>query len=218
MWLKKKALLIVLAVGAAIFVITWAVGQPIWQAAVFAVGFLIVAAIVGGGSGLLIPEGILHWTPPRLRGTPKEPAKDEYFKKLDDEVVILSAKRRATTEDISRLRDCTRVMKEVGELVFTVHESVKSKDRAEELRSLREVGKRLPPLIVEFRNIPEPTDDKAKQTMERQARGMDLYLEACADFAQAIENGDGDLAARAAMQITQALDFMDIIGRPSSSF
>ena len=49
--------------------------------------------------------------------------------------------------------------------------------------------------------------------MKRQARGMDLYLAACSDFAEALETSDGELAGQAAMQISKALNLLDILDK-----
>ena len=49
--------------------------------------------------------------------------------------------------------------------------------------------------------------------MEHQAQGMDLYLLACSDFAEALEASDGELAGEAAMQISKALNLLDIMDK-----
>ncbi|GAJ12149.1 unnamed protein product, partial [marine sediment metagenome] len=64
-----------------------------------------------------------------------------------------------------------------------------------------------------FKNIPEPTTRKRQKTMKRQAQGMDLYLLACSNFAEALETSDGELAGEAATQISRALDLLDIMDK-----
>ena len=217
---SKKTLFIILIIGLVIFIISLAIGRPLWQAAVFSIGFLLVAAIVST-SGLLIPEGLfggglfgrrLPGRPPT--GKPREATdKAAFLKRMDSTLADLSAQPGAKTEDILWMTESTRVMKGVGELVYEVHSSVLSKDRAKQLRAFREATKQLPYLISEFKNIPEPTTPKRQRTMERQARGMDLYLEACSDFAEALETSDGELAGQAAMQINEALDLLDLMDK-----
>ena len=54
--------------------------------------------------------------------------------------------------------------------------------------------------------------------MERRIKGMDLYLQACSDFARALEKEDGDLAGHAAARIIKALDLLEIIEKsPATS-
>lgn len=104
-------------------------------------------------------------------------------------------------------------MKGVGELAYTVHESVRSKDMAKQSLAFREVVKELPRLISQFNDIPELTTLKDKKTMQHQAQGMDLYLLACSNFAEALEISDGNLASLAATQINKALNLLDIIDK-----
>ncbi|GAI78416.1 unnamed protein product [marine sediment metagenome] len=125
----------------------------------------------------------------------------------------LSAQPGAKTEDVLWMTESTRVMKGIGELVYEVHESVLSKDRAKQARAFRAATKQLPYLISEFENIPEPTTPKRQKTMRNQAQGMDLYLVACSNFAEALETSDGELAGQAAMQISKALDLLDIMDK-----
>ena len=61
---SKKVLLIILVVAVAIFIISWAIGRPVWQALVFSIAFLLIAAVVTS-SGLLIPEGLFEMRLPR---------------------------------------------------------------------------------------------------------------------------------------------------------
>jgi len=56
---SSKTLFIILVVGFIIFVVSFAIGRPWWQALLFSIGFLLVAAIVTS-RGLLIPEGLLE--------------------------------------------------------------------------------------------------------------------------------------------------------------
>ncbi|GAH95003.1 unnamed protein product [marine sediment metagenome] len=49
--------------------------------------------------------------------------------------------------------------------------------------------------------------------MKKQAQGMDLYLLACSNFAEALETSDGELAGEAATQISKALDLLDIMDK-----
>ena len=215
---SKKTLYIVLIVGLLIFIVSLVVGRPVWQAALFSIGFLLIAAIVTS-SGLLIPEALLSR---RLPGRPpagKPPeatdkaGKAEFLERMDSELAEFSAQPEATTDDIYWMTEYTRVMKEVGELVHEVHESVRSKDRVKQLRAFRGAVRQLPYLISEFKNIPEPITPKRQNTMEDQAQGLDLYLAACSDFAEALETSDGELAGQAAEQINKALNLLDIMDK-----
>jgi len=211
---SRKVLLIMLIVGVAIFVISLAIGRPWWQAVLFSIAFFLIAAIVSR-PGLLIPEAVFDLRRPGTREPREATEKAEFLKKMDSELADLSAQPDAKIEDITWMTEYTRVMKGVGELVYEVHESVKSKNRVEELRAFREVSKQLPRFIIDLENIPEPVTPKMQKTMERQVEGLDLYLQACSDFAKALETSDGELAGQAAMQINKALNLLDIIGKPS---
>ena len=206
---SRKTLFIILIIGLAIFVISLAIGRPWWQALLFSIGFLLIAAIVST-SGLLIPEGLFEMRLPRGTGKTDKAA---FLERMDSELADLSAQPGAKTEDILWMTESTRVMKGVGELVYEVHESVLSKDRVKQLRAFRGAVKQLPYLISEFKNIPEPTTPKRQRTMKRQAQGMDLYLAACSDFAEALEISDGELAGQAAMQINEALNLLDLMDK-----
>ncbi len=215
---SKITLYIVLIVGLVIFVISLAIGRPLWQALLFSIGFLLIAAIVTS-HGLLIPEGLFEMRLPRrspIRKTPEATEKTEkddqakFLERMELALANLSAKSGAATEDAQWITEYTRVMRGVGELVYEVHESVKSKDRAKQLRAFRKAVKQLPYLISEFENIPEPTTRERQKTMEHQAQGMDLYLLACSNFAEALETSDGELAGQAAVQINEALNLLDI--------
>jgi len=215
---SKKTLFIILIIGLAIFVISLAIGRPWWQALLFSIGFLLIAAIVST-SGLLIPEGLFEMRlPRRFRvGKPSEGTgktdKAAFLERMDSGLADLSAQPGAKTEDILWMTESTRVIKGVGELVYEVHSSVLSKDRAKQSRAFREATKQLPYLISEFRNIPEPITPKRQKTMKRQAQGMDLYLLACSNFAEALETSDGELAGQAAMQINEALNLLDLMDK-----
>ena len=219
---SKKTLYIVLIVGLAIFVVSLAIGRPWWQALLFSIGFLLVTAIVTT-RGLLIPEGLFGGRPfdRRLLRKPTEATdkateatgKAAFFERMDLALTEFSAQPESTTEDIHWMKEYTRVMKGVGELVYEVHESVLSKDRAKQSRAFREVVRELPRLISEFNDIPELTTLKDKKTMKHQAQGMDLYLLACSDFAEAIETNDGELAGLAATQINEALNLLDLMDK-----
>ncbi len=222
---SKKILLVILIIALAIFIISFAIGRPVWQALLFSIGFLLIAAVVTS-SGLLIPEGLFEMRLPRRfqvrkpsEGTDETDETDKtdkavFLERMDSELAEFSAQAGTTTEDIHRMTEYTRVMKGVGELVHEVHESVKSKDRAKQARAFREVSRGLPRLISQFNDIPDLTLLKDKRTMKRQAQGLDLYLLACSDFAKALETSDGDLAGQAAIQINKALDLLDIIAKP----
>ncbi len=215
---SKKTLFIILIIGLVIFIISLAIGRPLWQAALFSIGFLLVAAIVTS-SGLLIPEALfsrrLPGRPPA--GKPSEGTdrtdKAEFLERMDSELAGLSAESGAATEDIRWMTEYTRVMKEVGELVYDVHESARSKDRVKQLRAFRGAVRQLPHLISEFKNIPEPITPERQNTMEQQTQGLDLYLAACSDFAEASETSDGELAGQAAEQINEALNLLDIMDK-----
>jgi len=221
---SKKTLYIILIVGLVIFIVSFAIGRPWWQALLFSIVFLLVAAIVTS-RGLLIPEGLFGGLfggrsfdrrfpgrPPARKST-EATGKEDFLKRMDSALADLSAQPEATTEDIHWMTESTRVMKGVGELVYDVHESVLSKDRAKQARAFREVVKQLPRLISEFENIPEPITPKRQKTMKRQAQGMDLYLLACSNFAEALETSDGELAGEAANQINEALNLLDLMDK-----
>ncbi len=212
---SKKTLNIVLIVGFIIFIVSLVIGKPWWQALLFSIAFLLIAAIITS-RGLLIPEALfgrrLLGRPPA--GKPTEATdKAEFLKKMDLMLADLSAESGAKTEDAQWITEYTQVMKGVGELVYEVHEGVRSKDRVKQLRAFRGAVKQLPYLISEFENIPEPATPKRQKTMERQVQGMDLYLLACSNFAEALETSDGELAGEAAMQISEALNLLDIVDK-----
>ena len=216
---SKKVLYVILIVGLVIFIVSIVIGRPWWQALLFSVAFLLIAAMVTS-RGLLIPEGLFEMRLPRRRqvGKPSEGTdKAEFLKRMDGALADLSAQSGVKTEDLQWMTEYTRVMKGVGELVYEVHESVRSKDRAKELRAFREAVKQLPYLISEFKDIPEPTSPKMQKTMERQAQGMDLYLMACSNFAQALETSDAELAGLAATQINEALHLLDLMDKSSTT-
>ena len=167
----------------------------------------------------MIPEGLFDRRLPRRFqvGKPSEGTdktdKAAFLERMDSELAEFSAQPEAATEDIHWMTAYTRVMKEVGELAYVVHESVKSKDRVKQLRAFRGAVKQLPYLISEFKNIPEPITPKRQKTMERQVQGIDLYLLACSNFGEAIETSDGELAGLAAEQINEALNLLDIMDK-----
>lgn len=212
---SKKILLIILVVALAIFIISLVTGSPWWQALIFSIAFLLVVAIVST-RGVLLPEKLFGRKP--SREPLKTTGKAGFLKRMDSMLADLSAQPGAKIEDITWMTGYTRVMKGVGELVYEVHESVLSKDRAKELRAFREAVKRLPRFISDLKSIPEPATPERRRTMKRRIEGMDLYLLACSDFAGALEKGDGDLAGQAAMRINKALDLLDIIEKsPATS-
>ncbi len=219
---SKKTLYVILIVGLAIFIISWAIGRPLWQAALFSIGFLLIAAVLSS-TGLVVPEKLFgRRRPGRFQiGKPSEGTdktdKAVFLERMDSALTDLSTQPSATTEDIHWMTEYTRVMKEVGELAYAVHESVRSKDRVKESRAFREVVKELPRLISQFKDIPELTLLKDKKTMKRQAQGLDLYLSACSDFAKALETSDGELAGEAAIQISKALDLLDLMKKSSTT-
>jgi len=215
---SKKTLFIILIVALVIFIVSFVIVRVWWQAALFSIGFLLVAAVVTS-RGLLIPEGLFDRRLPRRSqvGKPSEGTdktdKAAFFERMDSELAEFSAQPEATTEDIHWMTEYTRVMKEVGELVYEVHESVRSKDRVKQLRAFRGAVRKLPYLISEFKNIPEPITAERQNTMEDQAQGLDLYLTACSDFTEAFETSDGKLAGQAAEQINEALSLLDIMDK-----
>ncbi|MDD4875648.1 MAG: hypothetical protein PHQ86_00730 [Dehalococcoidales bacterium] len=213
---SKKALYIILIIDVLVFVVSLAIGRPLWQAIVFSIGFLLIAAVAVSGSSLLIPEGLLEGRFPR-RNPPKAVGKAEFLEKMDLVLADLSVKPEIKTGQIYWMTEYTQVIKGVGDLVYDVHDSVKSKDNGKQLRAFNKAVKQLPPFINSFKNIPEIEDLKDSDTLERQAQGMDLYLIACASFIEAIEKSDGDLASDAAKQITKALDLLEIIEKPQAA-
>lgn len=206
---SKKTLFIILIIGLVIFIVSWAIiGRPWGQAVLFSIGFFLVVAILSS-RGLLIPEKLFDRGP---SNRPQEATnKEDFLKGMDSDLVGFSAQPKATTEDIHWMTEYTRVMKEVGELVHEVHKSVKSKDKVKQSRAFRRVAKELPRLISQFKDIPELAIPRRQKTMKRQAQGMDLYLVACSNFAEALERGDGNLAGRAALQMNKALNRLDIV-------
>jgi len=151
-------------------------------------------------------------------GKPAEPpSKDEFLKRVGLAIEDPSTKRKAKIEDVQWLTEYKQVMKEIGELVYTVHESVRSKDRAKELPAFKEAIKQLPRLINEFKNIPEPKTPKMQKIIEQQGRGLDLYLLACSNFAEALETSNGELAGLAAKQISEALDLLELMDKLSTA-
>lgn len=210
---SKKTLSIILIVGLIIFIITLAIGRPLWQAALLSVIFLLIAAAVST-AGLLIPGMLFGMS--SSSSLPAATDKAEFLEKMDLMLADLSAQPKAETEDVLWMTEYTRVIKGVGELVYDVHSSVLSKNKAEESRAFREVVKQLPHLISEFENIPEPTTRKRQKIMKRQARGMNLYLLACSNFAEALKASDGELAGLAARQINDALDLLAIIDKSTT--
>ena len=212
---SRKALYIILIVGLIIFILALIVGRPLWQAALFSIGFLLIAAIVSS-TGLLIPEALFSRRFPRRHssGKPTENTdKADFLMGMESVLDELSVESGATTEDAQWITEYTRVMQEIGELAYEVHENVRSKDREKQLRAFRGVVKQLPSLISEFKNIPEPITPKRQKTMKRQIQGMDLYLLACSNFAEALEISDGELAGLAAEQINEALHLLDIMDK-----
>ncbi len=211
---SKKTLYIILIVGLVIFVISLAISRSWGLASLFSIGFLLVAAIVTS-RGLLIPEGLLDR---RLLGRPpaekltEATDKAKFLERMDLMFADLSTQPGVKTEDIHWMTEYTRVMKEVGELVYAVHESVRSNDRVKELRAFREVAKELPRSISRFKDIPEMAV-LGKGIVESKARGLDLYLLACSNFAEALVTSDGELAGQAAEQINEALNLLDIMDK-----
>lgn len=212
---SKKILLIILIVALAIFVISLAIGRPWWQALIFGIAFILVAAIVST-RGVLLPEKLFDRKPSKepLEAT----GKAGFLKRMDSMLADLSAQPGAKIEDITWVTGYTRVMKGVGELVYEVDESVLSKDKAKELRAFREAIKRLPRFISDLKSIPEPATPERRRTRKRRIEGMDLYFLACSDFAEALEKGDGNLAGHAAMRINKALDLLGIIEKSPVTF
>ncbi len=216
---SKKTLYIILIVGLVIFIVSFVIVGVWWQAALFSIAFLLIAAIVTS-RGLLIPEGLFGRRLPgrRSSGKPTEATdKAEFLKGMESVLDELSVESGATTEDAQWIAEYRRVMQEVGELAYEVHENVRSKDRVKGLRAFRKAVKQLPSLISEFENIPEPITPQRQKIMERQTQGMDLYLLACSDFAEAFETSDGDLAGQAAEQINEALKLLNLMDKSTAS-
>ena len=221
MW-SKKWLLIILGVALVIFGGSMAFGLPWWQGLLISIVFLLIAAVVFGGGGLLIPEGLFGMILPRrlpTRPPAKKPTeadeKAEFLKKMELTLADLSEQREAADEDARWMEEYARVARGVGELAYEVHQGVRSKDRAKQLLAFREAVRRLPQFISDFQGISEPESKKGQKAMGRQAKGMDLYLQACSNFAEAIEGSDGELAGLAAKQMTQALNLLDLMEKPS---
>ena len=208
MW-SKKHLLIVLIISTAIFVIAIAFGQAWWQSLIYSIGFLLIISVIFGGGGMLLPEGLLGGRSSKQHFEPG--SKDDFFEKMDTDLRDFSDQPKATTEDIHWLTEYTRLMKGIGELVFIVHDSVKSGDRIKQLRAFQGAIKDIPRLITAFKNIPTDLALLDKDTITRQTEGFDLYLAACCKFSEAIEKSNGELASDAAKQINNALDMTGII-------
>lgn len=207
---SKKRLLITLMIGLAIFLVSLIIGRPWWQALFLSIAFFLVSAILMG-TGFLIPEGLFG---KRHSSSPKEvTGKEDFCKKMDLMLTNVSTQSESTTEDIQWMTEYTQMMKEVCELVYTVHESVRSKDRVKELRAFRAVGTELPRLIRQFKDMPELSILERREAIELQAQGLDLYLEACSNFTKAIDTSDGDLAGEAANQINEALKLLDLMDK-----
>ena len=212
---SKKILYLILIVALTIFLVSLAFGRPPWQAAVFSIVFLLLATVVST-RGLLIPERLFGRRLPRRPPAGKPPettGKTEFLKRMESVLDELSTESGATNEDAQWITEYTRVMQGIGELAYEVHENVRSKDRARQLRAFRGAVKKLPSLISEFKNIPEPIAPKRQEAMKRQTQGLDLYLLACSNFAEASETSDGELAGLAAEQINEALNLLDIMGK-----
>ena len=213
---SRKTLYIILIVGLIIFIIALIIGRIWWQAALFGIGFLLIAAIVSS-KGLLIPERLIgrRFSRRHSSGKPTENTdKEDFLMGMESLLDELSADSGATTEDAQWIEEYTRVMHEIGEVAYEVHENVRSKDKVKLLRAFRGAVKQLPSLISEFKNIPEPITPQRRETMKRQAQGMDLYLLACSNFAKASETEDGDLAGQAAEQINEALQLLNLMDKP----
>jgi len=209
---SKKTLYIILIIALIIFVVTLIVSRVWWQALLFSVIFLLLAGAVST-AGLVLPERLFRRGPPeKLREATN---KEDFHKEMDAELTEFSAQPEATTENIHWMTEYTRVMKEVGELVYEVHQSVRSKDRGKQARAFREVIKEFPRLISQIKSIPELAIPNKQKSMKRQITGMDLYLVAATNFSKALEKGDGNLAGQAAMQINKALNRLDVMGKSS---
>ena len=207
---SRKRLIVTLMIGLGIFLVSLIMGRPWWQALFLSIAFLLVSTVLMS-SGLLIPEGLFGR---KHSDNPKEvTTKESVNKKMDLLLADLSTQPGTTTEDVQWLTEYTQRMKEVCDLVYAVHESVRSKDRVKELRALREVAKELPPLISQFKDMPELAIPERQNAIEQQIQGLDLYLEACSDFAEAIDRSDGELAIRAAKQINEAIKLLDIMDK-----
>ena len=207
---SKKRLIITLIIGLAIFVISWALGRPWWLALFLSIVFLLVSTVLMS-TGLLIPEGLFGR---KHSDSPQEvTTKESFYKEMDSLLTDLSTQPETTTEDVQWLTEYTQRMKEVCDLVYAVHEGVRSGDRVKELRAFREVAKELPPLISQFKDMPELAILERQTAIEQQIQGLDSYLEACSDFAKAIDTSDGDLASQAAKQINEALKLLDLMDK-----
>lgn len=90
---SRKTLNIILIVGLVIFIVSFAIGRPLWQAALFSVGFLLVATVVTT-TGVLIPERLfVRRLPGRSpAGKPtKATDKAEFLKRVDVNLTEFSA-------------------------------------------------------------------------------------------------------------------------------
>ncbi len=205
---SKKKLIITLVVGLAIFLISLIIGRPLWQALVLTMAFFLVSTVLVG-TGLVIPEWLFG---KRHSNSPQEmTSKENYCEKMDLMLADLSTQPGITAEDVKWMTEYAQVMKEVCELIYEVHESVRSKDRIKELRAFRGVTNELPHLISQLKGIPKLVIPERQEAIERQRQGLDLYLEACSDFIEALETSDGKLASQAAIQINEALKLLDLM-------
>lgn len=216
---SRKTLYIVLIVGLVIFLVSLIIGRPPWQAALFGIGFLLVAAVVSS-SGLVLPKSLFGKRFPGRRSsgkTAEDTEKDIFLMGMNSVLDEFSTDSGVASEGAQWVMEYKRVMQEIGELAYEVHENVRSKDRVKLRQAFREAVKQLPNLISEFERIPDPIDPRKQEIMNRQAEGLDLYLVACSNFTKAADTEDGDLAGQAAKQINEALNLLNLMDKPTGT-
>jgi hypothetical protein len=208
MW-AKKPLFIVLMVAAAIFIVAFSIGRPLWEAILYGIAFLMITALVFGGTGLLIPTFLFDM--PFNKSTADPEKKDEYADRLDRNLAAFSEKKGVSSEEVSRMTEYTSVMKEIGAIMYEVHEAVSSKDKDKMQESFKHAVTNLPALDSHLKAIPDLVTIMDNYLIERKQEGLELYIGGCRTFLEAFEKTSGELAIQAAPDINKAITMLDIM-------